>query len=172
MLSAAEKIVGQMKIANLLAISVVMVDKLGMDLTKVFNALGISRATAARNWKRLTSPKEASGKSGGRHRQYMSKEQEEVFLAAWGEKSQAGAIITIAEMRDDFERRSGRAISDVGLYKLLARNGWRKIRPDNKHPKASAEAQSEFKKKSAGRGEAGKGKGCVGWAWIPGDVSG
>ncbi|HEY6406604.1 MAG TPA: winged helix-turn-helix domain-containing protein, partial [Ktedonobacteraceae bacterium] len=40
----------------------------------------------------------------------------------------------------------GHEVAESTIYRLLGRHGWRKLMPRPTHPKASKEAQEQFKK--------------------------
>ena len=88
---------------------------------------------------------ETKGK-GGRNREYLTFEEEQQFLEAFVARAQVGEIATTAEIQCAFETRIGREVNDSTIYRLLQRQGWRKIVPRPRHPKAQEEVQETFKK--------------------------
>lgn len=88
---------------------------------------------------------ETAGKGGRRH-EYLSMEEEKQFLAPFFVRAQAGEIATAGEVQRAFEARIGHEVDDSTIYRLLHRQGWRKLMPRPKHPQASKEAQEHFKK--------------------------
>jgi transposase len=88
---------------------------------------------------------ETPGKGGRRH-QYLTLQQEQEFLAPFFARAQRGEIATSAEIQQAFEARVGHEVDDSTIYRLLHRHGWRKLMPRPRHPKASKEAQEQFKK--------------------------
>lgn len=160
----------------LLAAAVKVMSHFNVSMAEATRLLGLSKTTAWRHWGATffnESPNALQKNGhGGRRRQYLSIEDEKTFLAEWHQKAQDGQIVTIAEMRDAFEKKSGKPITDVGFYKLLWRHRWRKLKPDTKHPKTDFEAQEDFKKKSvSGSGPRGQVPCKAKWAWFPGNVS-
>ncbi|MCK5805667.1 MAG: winged helix-turn-helix domain-containing protein [Lentisphaeria bacterium] len=83
---------------------------------------------------------------GGRRRAYMTPEEESDFLRPWEEQAASGGILVVPPIHVAFERRVGRRVQPATVYRLLARHGWRKVAPDNIHPKGNPEVQEEFKK--------------------------
>jgi transposase len=62
---------------------------------------------------------------------------------SWAER---GELATAGEIKRAFEARVGQEVAESTIYRLLDRHGWRKLMPRPKHPKASSEAQEQFKK--------------------------
>lgn len=87
---------------------------------------------------------------GGRHRQNMSLEQEEAFLAPFFDRAKAGGILVVTEIKAAYEAQLGRGVAESTVYRMLARHGWRKIAPRPRHPKADPAAQAAFKKTRRG----------------------
>ena len=85
---------------------------------------------------------------GGRHRQYMSLDEEALFLAPFEEKSKSGALVVANEIKKAYEARIGKKVAE-STYRLLDRHGFRKIVPYKRHRKADVEAQEAFKKTSS-----------------------
>jgi transposase len=73
-------------------------------------------------------------------------EEERHFLAPFFTRAQTGEIATVAEIQRAFEVQVGHEVDDSTIYRLLARHGWRQLMPRPTHPKASKEAQEQFKK--------------------------
>lgn len=139
--------------AKILAAALVrIVHQCGATLEDAAKVLGISRSTALRYNKDFRS--ECAGTApprqshGGRRNETLSPEEEKDFLSNWLEQARTGGLVTIAPIAEALEKRLGRSVSDVTVYNMLKRNGWRKITPDTKHPKADAGKQEEFKKNS------------------------
>jgi transposase len=88
---------------------------------------------------------ETAGK-GGRRRAYLPLEQEKQFLEPFFEQAEAGEIATVAQVQCALEERISHEIDDSTVYRLLHRHQWRKLMPRARHPRASEEAQEQFKK--------------------------
>ena len=76
----------------------------------------------------------------------MTLEQEQAFLAQWEQKATAGGVLTVLPIHAALVERLGHDTPMSTTYRLLARNGWRKVKPDTKHPKSDPAKQAEFKK--------------------------
>ena len=86
---------------------------------------------------------------GGRHRQLMTLEQEQAFLASFAERAKSGSILVIADVHAALEAHLGRDIAESTTYRILKRNGWRKVVPRPFHPKRNPEAAEAFKKEAS-----------------------
>jgi len=83
---------------------------------------------------------------GGRYHEYLTKEEEEQFLAPFFQQAQRGELTTTEEIHLAYKERVGRQVHETTLYRLLERHGWRKLLPRSRHPKADLQAQEAFKK--------------------------
>ncbi len=134
-------------------ISVVLSVELSLTNEKVAIALQSSPATVVRLHGRVRSCADkshpgADGKAawGGRRHAYMTPEEEKEFLRPWAEKAEKGGVLVVPPIHKAFEERIGRRVQPATIYRLLARHGWRKIAPDNVHPKGDPEVREAFKK--------------------------
>lgn len=85
---------------------------------------------------------------GGNHRN-MSYEEEEAILEPFYEKAEKGEMVEISEIKTAYQEKVDHKISEVQIYRVLHRHGWRKIMPRSRHPKkASPEAIEASKKLS------------------------
>jgi transposase len=84
--------------------------------------------------------------SGGRHRQNLTIEQEKELLLPFLSQAEAGGVLVVAPVQAAYEAAVGRPVHHSVVYRALHRQGWRKIMPRPRHPKASEEAQEAFKK--------------------------
>jgi len=87
-------------------------------------------------------------KSGGRNNANMSKEDESSFMNRYQAKSLSGSICTISSIHKDLENHLEKTLHKSGVYKMLKRNGWRKIMPRPENPNHDQEAIKSFKKTS------------------------
>ena len=90
---------------------------------------------------------EGPGK-GGRRRSYLSLEQEAAFLEPFKQKALTGQIATTGEIKMALEKRLGHKVHKSTVYRLLKRQGWRKVVPRPFHVQAKKEEQEAFKKNS------------------------
>ncbi len=63
---------------------------------------------------------------GGRRNAYLTPEEEKKFLNAFSSRAFADGKAGIAEIKSAFEAKVGRAVPKSTIYRLLARQGWRK----------------------------------------------
>jgi transposase len=90
----------------------------------------------------------ASKPKGGRHRQNLTVEQEKELLVPFLQQAEEGGVLVVAPVQAAYEQRLGRPVHHSVVYRALHRQGWRKIQPRPRHPKADAAVQEEFKKSS------------------------
>ena len=90
---------------------------------------------------------ETPGK-GGRYKAYLSLEEEREFLEPFKEKALTGKIATAAEIKKALEEHLGHKVHKSTVYRLLKRQGWRKIVPRPYHVQSKKEEQEAFKKNS------------------------
>lgn len=83
---------------------------------------------------------------GGRRNAYLTVEKEREFINSFIEKSQKGLITTAAEIKEEYEKLIGKKVHKTTIYRLLERNGWRKIVPMPHHPKEDKTPQDSLKK--------------------------
>lgn len=88
------------------------------------------------------------GKKGGIYRRNLSASQEELLLADFTSKSDAGHILEISKIKRSYEELACKQVNKSVIYRMLARHGWRKITPRPIHPKNDKLAMSTFKKTS------------------------
>tara|TARA_B100000315_G_C14507115_1_gene555139 strand:+ start:181 stop:684 length:504 start_codon:yes stop_codon:yes gene_type:complete len=88
---------------------------------------------------------ETPGK-GQRQRAYLSIDEERDFLQPFIKKAEQGHVSTVLEIQKELEKQLGHSIHKTTMYRILKRQGWRKLMPRQAHTKASKEAQESFKK--------------------------
>lgn len=129
------------------ALSVLLMAELGLDAEKTAEVLGTSRRTVFRKREEIRHQDDASKNSwGGRRRFSLSIEEEREFLSAWEAEATAGGVLSVPPIHAALVKRLGHNTPMSTTYRLLARHGWRKVRPDTKHSKSDRSAQEEFKK--------------------------
>ena len=132
-----------------LAQSVLLPESTGKSLEEVAMLMGVGRRTLTRHRNTLRAMRQGRHdpkRRGGRHHQKMSVEEEKILLASWHEQAAKGQMIVVGALRQALSRQLGAPVGEVYVYRLLARNGWRKLAPDTRHPKAGAQAQQDWKK--------------------------
>lgn len=82
----------------------------------------------------------------GNHRN-MSYEEEQEILDRFKKAGEAGQIITVKEIKAVFDGKLGRDTGRGYIYMLLARHGWRKIKPRPRHPQRASEEEIAASKK-------------------------
>jgi transposase len=125
----------------------------GATLDTTAEILGLSRnrvCVLRRQFSELSknTPMVIGKPRGGRRRELMSLDEEKAFLTPWIEKAGTGGVLVVHPIHIAFQERVGHKVPKSTVYRMLARNGWRKVTPDTRHPKADPAAQDEFKKKS------------------------
>jgi len=70
------------------------------------------------------------GTWGGRRRQTLTPQEEIEFLQTWIEKAEHGGILVVPPIHADLEESLGKSIAASKVYRMLARHGWRKVKPD------------------------------------------
>ena len=122
---------------------------LGSSATQIAQLLGWSTATVHVLHSRWSKEGDAifdlRGRGGRRH-QYLSPEQEQALLAPFTQRANAGGMLTVEEIQQAYQKRSGKVVAPSTIYRLLDRHGWRKVVPRPRHPKADVTAQAAFQK--------------------------
>lgn len=112
--------------------------------------LGVSRASVARLQQRFREGfrpgRSSRTRWGGRRRALMSVEEEKAFLAPWVEQARHAGVLVVSPLRAALAEKLGRKVAPSVVYRLLARQGWRKVAPDPRHPKSDPVAQAAWKK--------------------------
>jgi transposase len=85
-------------------------------------------------------------KRGGRNRALMTPEEEKGFLDGFAEQAGAGSILVVMAVHAALETQLGRRVAQSTTYRILKRNGWRKVVPRPFHPKRNPEDAEAFKK--------------------------
>ena len=86
---------------------------------------------------------------GGANNRKVSAKEEKRFFKKYREQAKEGKIITAEDMWKDFCKTFDVTIDISAFYRLLKRNGWRKVIPELQHPKtADAKTRKASKKLS------------------------
>ena len=156
LVSKAQTVVAQTRdIRELRAAQAVLLTAVaGATLEQTAKVLGVGRATVARlqgAFRRGDRGPRSIEKSrswwGGRRRALLTQAEEKGFLAAWEERAKAGELVVLSSLRMALAKQLKQDVAPSVLYRLVARNGWRKVAPDTRHPKSDVIAQQEWKKK-------------------------
>jgi hypothetical protein len=73
-------------------------------------------------------------------------EEEENFLNDYLDRAKEGLLVTMPMIHIDYNLKVGKNVPKSTFYRMLARHGWRKVKPDTRHPHSKPEVQDEFKK--------------------------
>src|SRR5208337_4391240 len=83
---------------------------------------------------------------GGRRNSHMTREEEAEFVAPFIDMAQKGQIVVGSQIGKVLEERIGCALHHSIIYRLLDRNGWRKVVRRPFPTNSKKEVQEEFKK--------------------------
>ena len=62
-----------------------------------------------------------------------------------------GGVLVVPPLKDKVAERLGKPVALSTIYRMLARNGWRKLAPDTAHPQGNPAAREDWKKNFRGR---------------------
>jgi transposase len=134
------------------ALSVILVAEHGLDADRTAELLGTSRRTVFRDRSRIRNQDDTPKNSwGGRRHCAMTMEEEREFLSQWIAEATIGGVLTVPPIHAALVEHLGRDFPMSTTYRMLARQGWRKVQPDTKHPKSDPALQEDFKKNSPKR---------------------
>jgi transposase len=124
----------------------------GATLEQTAAVLGVGRATVPRlqaAFRKTLSPPAAPTRNwGGRRKALLTPEEEITFLKPWLDSAASGHLVVVSPIRAALAQQVGKPIKASVVYRLLARQGWRKIAPDTRHPKSDPQVQEAWKKNS------------------------
>lgn len=83
---------------------------------------------------------------GGNRRSYLPAREQEAFLKRYEGEAAQGLVLSVAKIKSDYEALIGHAVSDMCIYRMMKRIGWRKVVPRPFHPKKQAGSEEAFKK--------------------------
>jgi transposase len=86
------------------------------------------------------------GKRGG-NRRNLSLEEEKKFISGFKEKAEKGHCVTVKEIKIAYCEKIGHTCGKGQIYRVLARQEWRKVVPRKEHPSKASEAEIEASKK-------------------------
>ena len=122
----------------------------GWPAHRVARALGVSIPAV---WKWVSQYNREGPKGlervgrGGRRWAFLTLEQERDLLAEVQEQAGRGQVLTAKQLLPRLGQVTKRKVSLDYVYRLLHRQGWRKLAPRPTHVKADPAAQEAFKKK-------------------------
>ena len=122
----------------------------GATLEQTAEVLGVGRATVARLQAAFRKPgaalPAAARNWGGRRQSLLTPEEEVAFLKPWLPRAATGNLGVVSPIRAALAQRLGQPVKPSVVYRLLARQGWRKVAPDTRHPKSKPALQEDWKK--------------------------
>jgi transposase len=116
---------------------------------EIATSVGVSKSLVQKvisRYNRAGIPSIEVKSSGGRYREYLTKEEEKQFLSQFFKRAELGECVTAKIIHLAYEERIGHTVHETTIYRLLRRHGWRKVQPRPRHPKADLQVQEEFKK--------------------------
>lgn len=129
--------------------------ELGLSLEQTAKAIGRSVGATcnlrtryckvARREREAPRPKRAL-----RNRANATLEREAQILDEVLEGAMHGGVVVVPPLKEKVEQRLGKPVALSTIYRMLARNGWRKLAPDTAHPQGDASAREDWKKNSRG----------------------
>lgn len=127
--------------------------ELGLNLEQTALAIGrsVSLTCKLRNRKRRENAgeiKRKRSKNELRNRAAMALEKEAAILDSLLVNANNGGIVTIPALKPAFEKALGKTVALSTLYRVLARQGWRKLAPDTQHPQGDPARREAWKKNS------------------------
>ena len=124
---------------------------LGLSAPQIAQALGWQAQSVRQlhsNYLRHGEAVLTSKPKGGRHHENLTVEQEQQLLAPFLAQAQEGGVLVVGPVQAAYEQAVGRSVHPSVVYRALHRQGWRKLAPRPKHPKASEAVRAAFKKSS------------------------
>lgn len=103
--------------------------ELGFDSNTIARITGWAPGTVKKIWSNYLKNGEETligvGR-GGRRRNYLTFEEEELFLADILKKSTPGNNVLVADIKKAYEIKINKIIPKSTIYRLLHRHGWKK----------------------------------------------
>ena len=81
------------------------------------------------------------------NRRNMSIEEEAAILEPFTKRAEAGEMVSVSEIEENYRKAVGHPIGTSQIYYVLHRHGWRKVMPRSRHPKKATEEVIETSKK-------------------------
>ena len=85
---------------------------------------------------------------GGRYREHLTIDQERELLTPFEQQCRNGSMVVASEVKKAYEQKVGTEVAESTIYRMLDRQGFRKIVPYRRHQKADKQVQEVFKKTS------------------------
>lgn len=135
---------------RILILRLLAVDKMKVnDIEKIVN---YSKATINnivwKYFKHGLNSMLGENRRGGNHR-YLSEKETEELLKPFEKQAESGHILIVSNIKKAYEERVGKEVPNSTIYRVIARQKWRKVMPRSKHPKSKPEEQETYKKNSS-----------------------
>lgn len=85
---------------------------------------------------------------GGRRNQVMSLAEEAALMAGLIDAAEEGQVVTAHQVKAAIEQHAGRPVGTKTVYRLMHRQGWRKVVPRPTHPDGDPAARRAFEETS------------------------
>ena len=157
-IQAARKLLKSARTADdlRLAQSVLLPLELGLSIEQT--AIAIGRSSGATCTMRTRFGKVACGvvaaprsKRQLRNRANTNLERERQILDEVLAHAARGGVIVIPRIKPAIEAKLGKTLALSSVYRMLARQGWRKLAPDTQHPQGDPQSREDWKKNSPAR---------------------
>jgi transposase len=79
---------------------------------------------------------------------YLTLAEEEAFLDSFKAQAKCGGLLEVSKIHAKLEELLSHKVHRSAVYKLLHRQGWRKLAPRKRHSKSDPVAQEAWKKNS------------------------
>jgi transposase len=83
----------------------------------------------------------------GGNRRNLTDEQETAILEKFREKAEKGQVVSLGEVKREYERVRGAKTANSTFYDFLDRLEWRRVMPRGAHPKKASDEEIESSKK-------------------------
>ena len=83
----------------------------------------------------------------GGNRRNLTDEQEKNILRKFEEKANKGQVISLSDIKKEYERVRGKETANSTFYAFLDRMDWRRVMPRGAHPKKASDEVIEASKK-------------------------
>jgi transposase len=84
---------------------------------------------------------------GGARRRNLTNEQETQIMKKFEEKAVKGQVVSLTEVKKEYERVRGKETANSTFYDFLERVNWRRVMPRGAHPKKASDEVIEASKK-------------------------
>lgn len=121
----------------------------GMGNDEIGKIVGLSGRQVSRlvtEFKKIGNKEYFNLRYGGNHR-LLSEKQEDEILAGFEKEAAAGRLVTVAEIKTEYDKAVGKDTGSANIYNLLKRHNWRKTMPRSKHPKKASDEKIADSKK-------------------------